>query len=307
MNTVAIIEVDRLVPPMCLCTNRGRCPWIENLENLAFIPEDEPRSGEELAGERLRLMEAQLPLMQERGGYTAREARALLARDITEFDVENIEFLHETLQSNLANAWPGILRETLEYLCGEILTAAWAGSEEPAERGTPDERDLTLNDYMPTPLGDRIMKALREDQPEAAAWVYGDILRIVQAVQSINQYGTLRTLEGMALDAKQEFDHLAAQGDPLGLIERIRDEIGLETEIEARAAAQHLSEAASTLRFYHAHGGSCIEGMERHLRIGLTLATLHRHRGLWENPDFPPDFEPEVQLELQPAGSVATA
>ena len=61
MNTVAIIEVDRLVPPMCLCTNRGRCPWIENLENLAFIPEDEPRSGEELAGERLRLMEPSSP------------------------------------------------------------------------------------------------------------------------------------------------------------------------------------------------------------------------------------------------------
>ena len=225
--------------------------------------------------------------MQERGGYTAREARALLARDITEFDVENIEFLHETLQSNLANAWPGILREALEYLCGDTLMNEWHANDGPLDNDPPDESELPLHNYMPAPLEERIMKALREGHPRDAAWVYGDILRVVQAVQSITEYGTLQTLEMTTLDDHHEFDHLAELGDPLGLIERIRDEIGLETEIEARAAAQHLSEAAKTLKFYHAYGGNCIDGMERHLRVGLTLATLHRHRGLWEKPGLP--------------------
>ena len=236
----------------------------------------------ERARDALEFLARQTPELQAAGGFTVREARAILAAGMAGRECSE---LHEGLRQDLGLTHPGLLREALEMMVDAgLLEPGW---EEYgcAGGGCAQPRETEFS-----PLAKNLQTALRDDDGPGTGRACREIQRLMLAAG--NTAGDIRAeLEGAAMDALEEFDTLDPTEDQRDWIESLREEAenAMTTEtapLEADMAEDLIAGAADSLELYLGYGGSFYDDIQPQLRTGLTMLMLHRRRRLWEEPGF---------------------
>ena len=272
MNAIEILERNSHSEDRCRCTGTARCLYLDDILPMSYRLKDLGNGenlAEELAEERLALMEKSRISLQERSGHTAREARALLARDIT---AREIEGTMEFMVPELAETHPGMIQEGLERLCMEALDETDWGDGNPPPPWELDRRTIRKD----------LEKALRDGDAERTLRAYGEIVRIALAIRRIEDELQWE-IEEAAEKSLEEFYTLDTSEDQLEWLESLRDLAMAETELETMVAGRHLGNAREILQGCLGWGGD-IPGVTAEVRVGITLYTIHQKRHEWEQP-----------------------
>ena len=253
----------------CICLN-GMTDIRDFLDNA--VRQDDPAG--EIAAERLALIERVRASLQERGGHTDREARALIARDMAAREIQGIL---DFAAPRLGEAHPGMVREALEHLCMDALEETSWGD------GCPPPPWEIGRRFIRTDLE----RALREGGSRETREAYGQVVRIAMALHRIQ--GALHgEIEEDAEAGLKEFQMLDDRRDQLEWLESSQNLLSGETGMEAGLSMLHLDNARGLLLGWMerdeemTHGGS--GGVIPEARVGITLYEIHLKRRQWDQP-----------------------